>query len=132
MSDSKRERGIARFNEVYCNDLPQPPAEGEDRFFDFMLGSLFGDLWDNSTLSIRERRLLLLGAIAAQGEDMTFTIQAQSAYKRGELSEAQLEEVVLFLTQYIGYPRASKMRMALMGLMPKLKKAEAEAKANGG
>lgn len=124
MSDSKRERGIARFKEVYCDALPEPPKEGEDRFFDFMLGSLFGDLWDNDTLSIRDRRLLLLGAIAAQGEDMTFTIQAQSAYQRGELDEAQLEEAVLFLTQYIGYPRASKMRMALMGLMAKVKKGK--------
>ena len=36
--------------------------------------------------------------------------------KRGELTYAQLEEVVRFMTQYIGYPKASKMRMALMGL----------------
>ncbi|WP_372864897.1 carboxymuconolactone decarboxylase family protein [Spongiibacter sp.] len=127
MTDSKRQRGVDKFKEVYCNALPEPPAEGQDRFFDFMLGSLFGDLWDNDTLSIRDRRLLLLGAIAAQGEDMTFTIQAQSAYKRGELDEAQLEEAVLFLTQYIGYPRASKMRMALLGLLPKLKKEAGEA-----
>ncbi|MEE2651729.1 carboxymuconolactone decarboxylase family protein [Spongiibacter marinus] len=126
MTESKRERGIEKFKEVYCNALPEPPKEGEDRFFDFMLGSLFGDLWDNETLSIRDRRLLLLGAIAAQGEDMTFTIQAQSAFTRGELDEAQLEEAVLFLTQYIGYPRASKMRMALMGLMAKIKKQEGE------
>ncbi len=124
MSDyPNRDKGIELFSEVYCGDLPQPPAEGEDRFFDFMLNSLFGELWANTdTLSIRDRRLLLLGAIAAQGEDMTFTIQARSAYKRGELDEQQLEEAVLFLTQYVGYPRASKMRMALMGMLAEMKK----------
>lgn len=122
MSESKRQRGIARYHEVYCQQLPEPPAAGEDRFFDFMLGSLFGDLWSNETLSIRDRRLLLLGAIAAQGEEMTFTIQAESAYRRGELDSAQLEEAVLFLTQYVGYPRASKLRMALLGLISKWQK----------
>jgi 4-carboxymuconolactone decarboxylase len=113
---SKREKGIEMFNEVYCNDLPQPPEKGEDGFFDFMLESLFSELWGNDILTIEQRRLLLLGAIAAQGEEMTFTIQARSAMKRGELSFAQLEETTRFMTQYIGYPRASKMRMALMGL----------------
>jgi 4-carboxymuconolactone decarboxylase len=113
---SKREKGIAMFNEVYCNDLPQPPEPGQDNFFDFMLESLFSELWGNDILSIEQRRLMLLGAIAAQGEEMTFTIQARSAMKRGELTYAQLEEAVRFMTQYIGYPKASKMRMALMGL----------------
>lgn len=120
----KREKGIEMFNEVYCGDLPQPPQEGEDRFFDFMLGSLFGDLWASETLSIRDRRLLLLGAIAAQGEDMTFTIQCKSALKRGELNEEQLNELVLFLTQYVGYPKASKMRLALMGMLAQYKKEQ--------
>ncbi|MEE3239652.1 MAG: carboxymuconolactone decarboxylase family protein [Pseudomonadota bacterium] len=113
---SKREKGIEMFNEVYCNDLPQPPEKGEDGFFDFMLESLFSELWGNDILTIEQRRLLLLGAIASQGEEMTFTIQARSAMKRGELSFAQLEEIARFMTQYIGYPKASKMRMALMGL----------------
>lgn len=113
---SKREKGIEMFNEVYCNDLPQPPEAGKDSFFDFMLESLFSELWGNDILSIDQRRLLLLGAIAAQGEEMTFTIQARSAMKRGELTFAQLEEIVRFMTQYIGYPKASKMRMALMSL----------------
>jgi 4-carboxymuconolactone decarboxylase len=122
MAADDREKGIEMFNTVYCGDLPQPPEPGKDRFFDYMLETLFGQLWSDDTLPIRDRRLLLLGAIAAQGEDMTFTIQARSALKRGELTRAQLEETVLFLTQYIGYPRASKMRLALMGLFAQLDK----------
>ena len=49
---SKREKGIEMFNEVYCNDLPQPPEKGEDGFFDFMLESLFSELWGNDILTI--------------------------------------------------------------------------------
>ena len=123
MSDSQRDKGIEMINTVYCGDLPQPPPEGQDKFFDFMLEGVFGKLWADSTLSLRDRRLVLLGAIAAQGEDMTWTIQARSAMKRGELNQKELEEIVIFLTQYVGYPRASKMRMALMGLIAQQKPA---------
>lgn len=107
-----REKGIEMFNTVYCGDLPAPPEPGASKFSDFMLETLFGTLWADETLSIRDRRLLLLGAIAAQGEENTFTIQARSALKRGELSKAELETVVVFLTQYVGYPKGSKMYMA--------------------
>ena len=122
MSQGSRDKGIEMFNTVYCGSLPQPPEPGKDKFFDYMLETLFGQLWADATLPIRDRRLLLLGAIAAQGEDMTFTIQARSALERGEFTRVQLEEIVLFLTQYIGYPRASKMRLALMGLFAQLDK----------
>lgn len=122
MADSTREKGIEMFNTVYCGDLPQPPEPGKDAFFDFMLEGVFGKLWADDTLSMRDRRLVLLGAIAAQGEDMTWTIQARSALKRGELTVAQLEAIVLFLTQYVGYPRASKMRMALASLLAQMPK----------
>ncbi|HEY3699705.1 MAG TPA: carboxymuconolactone decarboxylase family protein [Spongiibacteraceae bacterium] len=108
-----REKGIEMFNTVYCGDLPPLPEKGANKFTDFMLETLFGTLWADETLSIRDRRLLLLGAIAAQGEENTFTIQARSALKRGELTKEQLETVVVFLTQYVGYPKGSKMHMAL-------------------
>lgn len=113
MSNDVRDKGIEMFNDVYCGDLPQPPEEGQDRFFDFMLGSLFGQLWSDETLSVKERRLVLLGAIAAQGEEMTFNIQVRSALKRGDLTAEQINELIIFLTQYVGYPKASKMRMGI-------------------
>ncbi len=113
---SNREKGIEMYNTVYCGDLPQPPEEGQDPFFDSMLENLFGDLWANSSLSIEQRRLVLIGAIFSQGEEMTFTIQARSAMKRGELTYQQMEELCRFMTQYVGYPKASRLRLALMGL----------------
>ncbi|ROS01220.1 4-carboxymuconolactone decarboxylase [Sinobacterium caligoides] len=118
---SKRQIGLEMYKTVYCNTLPEPPAEGEDSFFDAMLENLFGELWANSTLSIEQRRLMLLGAIIAQGEEMTFTIQAKCAMTRGELSYEQLEEGIRFMTQYVGYPKASRLRMSLMGLAKEFK-----------
>ena len=104
-----RERGLEMFDEVYCKDLGQLPAPGASKFIDYMLETLFSELWADGTLSIRERRLLLLGAIAAQGDDATLAIQLRSALKRGELDRGQIEALVMFLTQYIGYPKGSRL-----------------------
>ena len=104
-----RDRGLSMFDEVYCGDLGQLPAAGASKFIDHMLETLFAELWADGTLSIRDRRLLLLGAIAAQGDDTTLTIQARSALKRGELSGEQLDAMALFLTQYVGYPKGSRV-----------------------
>jgi 4-carboxymuconolactone decarboxylase len=109
MTNYSRERGVEMFNEVYCGDLGALPAPGQSRFIDHMLETLFGALWADETLSIRERRLLLIGVIAAQGDDTTLTIQLRSALKRGELTPAQLEAITVFLTQYIGYPKGSRL-----------------------
>ncbi len=125
MSNSVRDKGVEMFNAVYCGDLPQPPPKGEDRFLDYMLETLFGQLWADATLSIKERRLILFGAIAAQGEEMTFAIQARAALKRGELDQKELDGVVTFLTQYVGYPKAAKMRIALMRVFQEFEETDA-------
>lgn len=104
-----RARGVERFNEVYGGDVPLPAAAGQSEFLDYMLETLFGTLWDDATLSIRERRLLLIGAICAQGESTTLAIQSRAAIKRGELTLDQLEAAATFLTQYVGYPHGSQL-----------------------
>jgi 4-carboxymuconolactone decarboxylase len=109
VSKYNRAKGVAMFDEVYCKDLGALPAAGESAFVDFMLETLFGTLWADETLSIRDRRLLLIGAIAAQGDATTLTIQLRSALKRRELDHRQVDALVVFLTQYIGYPKGSQL-----------------------
>lgn len=109
MNQELRAKGVEMFDEVYCRSLGELPPAGSSGFIDYMLETLFGRLWADQTLSIRDRRLLLLGAIAAQGDESTLQIQARSALKRGELTKAQLEAATLFLTQYVGYPKGSML-----------------------
>jgi 4-carboxymuconolactone decarboxylase len=106
--DDRYERGMAKFNEVYCGDVPAPPKGASD-FFDLMIENLFAEVWTRPALSQRDRRLLLLGAIAAQGEPTTFAIQVKAAIKNGELEPDQVREVLIHLTQYIGYPKVASM-----------------------
>ncbi len=107
MADDERwQRGADKIKEVYAGDVITPP-KGAMAFSDLMLEQLFAEVWTRDVLSMRDRRLLLLGAIAALGESMTFGIQSKAALKNGELEPDQLRECLLFLTQYVGYPRAA-------------------------
>lgn len=103
---SRRERGLEKFNEVYCGDIPAPP-QGAMAFFDIMLEQVFAEVWTREQLSQRDRRLLIMGAIAALGERDTFAIQTRAALKNGELTAEQAREMLIHLAQYVGYPRVA-------------------------
>lgn len=116
---NRRQLGLQTLQKVYGSQLPPgsitPP--GESRFIDYMLETIFSELWSNETLSFRDRRLLLLGLIAAQGEEDVFAIQAAAALDNGELSEEQLREIVVFLAPYAGYPKVSRLYTRVNALL---------------
>ena len=119
MSESDRwKRGLEKFNEVYCGDLPAPP-KGSMAFFDAMIEQLFAEVWTRPELSQRDRRLITMGAIAALGERDVYGIQVRAAVKSGELTAASARETVMHLVHYVGYPRAA-------GLVGVVEKALAE------
>ena len=102
----RRKRGVEMMAKVYAGDVAVPP-EGASAFADLMLEQLFAEVWTREALPIRDRRLLIMGIIAEKGESMTFQIQAKAALKNGELTPAQLREVLIQVAQYAGYPRAA-------------------------
>jgi 4-carboxymuconolactone decarboxylase len=107
MSDSpRRERGAAMMKKVYAGDVAVPP-EGASAFADVMLEQLFAEVWTREALPIRDRRLLIMGVIAAHGEATTWKIQVKAAIKNGELTAEQVREALIHLAQYAGYPRAA-------------------------
>ena len=104
---SRRERGEEMIKDVYAGDVVVPP-EGY-AFTDVMLEQLFAELWTRDTLSMRDKRLLLIGIIAEKGEPLTFKIQVKASLKRGEINPDEARELLLFIAQYAGYPRAASM-----------------------
>ena len=110
--DERRAKGVAAFNAVYGSMMTAPDEPTGDVFFELMLGNLFADIWAREGLSLRDRRLVLMGAIAAQGEADVFGIQVETGLGSGHLTEEQVNEMILQLTQYIGYPRTTAIRGA--------------------
>ena len=108
MSDkTRRAIGEDMIREVYAGDVMVPP-EGY-AFTDVMLEQLFAELWTRDTLSMRDKRILLIGIIAEKGESMTLKIQVKASLKRGEMTPDEARELLLFIAQYAGYPRAASM-----------------------
>ena len=106
MADAtRRERGLEMIKKVYGGDVVLPP-EGTV-FTDIMLEQVFAEVWSRDVMSIRDRRLVLLGIIAEKGEAMTFGIQVKAALKNGELEPEEIRELMLMIAQYAGYPRAA-------------------------
>jgi len=109
MNHYDRTQGEAKFAEVYGGELGALPPAGASPFIDYMLETLFSALWSDPALTIAARRLLIIGVLAAQGEESTLALQLRCALRRGELNPAQLPALATFLTQYVGYPRGSRL-----------------------
>lgn len=109
MSNSERwKKGEETIKDVYAGDVVTAP-EGTYPFSDIMLETLFAEIWTRDILSMRDKRILLLGMIAAQGQPDTFKIQTKAAIKRGEMTAEEIRELHIFIAQYCGYPKAAAL-----------------------
>ena len=123
MASERRARGLEMMKKVYAGDVPVPP-EGASPFADIMLEQVFAEVWTREALSVRDRRLLIMGVIACMGESMTWGIQAMAALKNGELTPEQLREALIHVAQYAGYPRAAGLMAVTEQTIAKFQKGE--------
>jgi 4-carboxymuconolactone decarboxylase len=101
-------RGLAAYREVYGDDaVTFEPGQAE--FFDLMIAHLFGEIWSRPALPIDARRLLVMGVLAAQHRYETLGDQFRRALDTGELTAAQVREVVIHLIPYVGYPSSGEL-----------------------
>ncbi|MEV6772575.1 carboxymuconolactone decarboxylase family protein [Nocardia sp. NPDC051030] len=105
MTDERRQRGLKKMTEVYGWEFKDGPGE----HYAVTADHLFADIWSRPGLSIRDRRLLLLGALTAQGLFDIAEIQVGAALRNEELDEEQLREIALFLCHYAGWPAGTKL-----------------------
>jgi 4-carboxymuconolactone decarboxylase len=112
--EERRARGEKMFNEVYGGIVSVPPEAKDAPFIDIMLRNLFGEVWARDVMSVRDRRLLLIGAVAALGEGAIMEIQLRAALRNKELTVEQVNEILVMMASYIGYPRATNLQAAIM------------------
>ncbi len=111
--DERRARGKKVFEEVYGGVVPLPPDSDSLSFMQMLLDQTFAEVWSREALSIRDRRLIVMGVLAALGEDAPFVIQMKAALLKKELSAEQIKEIPVFLAHYVGFPRASRLFQAV-------------------
>jgi 4-carboxymuconolactone decarboxylase len=116
--DDRRARGKAMMKQVYGWDVGDPG----DRFVELTIDHLFGEVWAEGAMSIREKRLVLLGLLVGSGQDAVVGLQLEAALRLGELSPAELRELVVFIAHYAGWPRAATLNATVEGLIAKAAK----------
>jgi 4-carboxymuconolactone decarboxylase len=107
--EERFERGFAMYREVY-GEAAYASAQGESDFFDLMIEQLFAEVWTRPGLTLPMRRLMVLGVLAAQHRFEVLAIQFGRCLETGELTAAQIREVVIFLVAYVGYPVSGDLR----------------------
>jgi 4-carboxymuconolactone decarboxylase len=123
------ERGRQVFTEVYGSDTLLPPI-GANMPADMMLSQAFAEIWSRDELPIPSRRLLVIGVLAANNEAAGLQVQLERALDAGELTEGQLDEVVLHLAHYLGWPRMGMMSNAAIEAKKAVRRANT-AEATG-
>jgi 4-carboxymuconolactone decarboxylase len=93
------------YGEGFSENLPQASTPMLEKTVDH----LFGEIWSRPGLSVRDRRLLVLGATAALGRADLIQIQVEGALANGELSAEQLREAVLHLQYYVGWGNGTQV-----------------------
>jgi 4-carboxymuconolactone decarboxylase len=107
---------------------PRLPAPGSDasrakamndelgavapKFVELTNNVVFGDLWRRSDLSLRDRSLVTIAALAAMGDDDQLDFYLHGGIASG-LTRAQITEAVTHLGFYAGWPKATKAMSAV-------------------
>jgi 4-carboxymuconolactone decarboxylase len=113
MTSEQRQRGLEMMSAVYGWDVQDGPGD----FFGITVDHLFAEIWARPGLSLRDRRLLLLGLLTGQGLQDVADIQIGAALRRGDLTADELREVAIFLTHYAGWPSGAKLSMQVEKLI---------------
>lgn len=94
------------YGEAFAAALPEPasPAQSET------LTHLFAEIWARPGLAIRDRRLVVMGIVAMLGRADVMQTQAYGALVNGELTPEQLDEIVLQIHYYAGWPNGTQAR----------------------
>jgi alkylhydroperoxidase/carboxymuconolactone decarboxylase family protein YurZ len=74
------------------------------------IGELFGGVWSRPGLSVRDRRLMVIGVAASLGRADLIEVQLLGALRNGEIEPSQIEEIVLHLAYYVGWPQTSPIQ----------------------
>jgi 4-carboxymuconolactone decarboxylase len=120
-ADDRYDLGAEVFAEVYNGVIDVPP-KGMLDFADIMISQLFAEHWSRAELAIRDRRLLTLAVIAADGDAGTWAIHLEAALRNQEFTDIEAREMILHLSQYVGYPRASPLLLATEEVIAKVAK----------
>jgi alkylhydroperoxidase/carboxymuconolactone decarboxylase family protein YurZ len=111
-------RGRAMLDRVYgAGYSSQFPDQGLAPWSVDTIEHLFGLIWSRPHLTIRDRRLMLIGAVATLGNPDAIETQLRSGLGNGEFTPAQLREIGVFLPYYVGFINGTAVKEVIVKLL---------------
>lgn len=99
-----RERGREWFERVMGMPAPAAPP---DPFVEQTVDHLFADVWARPGLSLRDRRLVTLVVLIQLGNESVLRLHLGAAMRQQQLSDTELDELILHVAHYGGWPGAA-------------------------
>lgn len=110
LSDERFAKGYDALKKIYGKPTADYVISAESTpYTDETIGRLFGEVWDRPGLSMRDRRLLVLGATAMLGRADLVQFQVAGGLQGGDFDKEQLDEAVFQLAYYVGWGNASAL-----------------------
>jgi 4-carboxymuconolactone decarboxylase len=103
------ELGLKTMDDVYGAGFSRNLPAERTPMLEKTVDHLFGEIWSRPGLSVRDRRLLVIGATAALGRADLIQIQVEGALANDELSAEELREAVLHLQYYVGWGNGTQV-----------------------
>ena len=103
IDEAQWQKGLEVFDRVYgpgSSDMTRPYRESS--FNQEIVGNQFANLWASDIFSMREKRLLVLGATAMLGRADLVEIQMNGALINNEFTDEELDFLPLFILFYAG------------------------------
>jgi 4-carboxymuconolactone decarboxylase len=123
MAETPMEKGAAILQKLFAGATPRTALPAD--FARMTVEHVFGDSWSRPGLSLEERELVTTSVLVALGREHEQRLHFRAARNLG-LSRAKLEEVVMHVAHYAGWPAA----VTAFGVLDEVWKAmDAEAAA---
>lgn len=104
---ARRERGVAAFEQVHGDAPPEARTAFQGRA---RLDYLYGEIWSRQRyLTHRDRRIISICGAASTAIDEEVTAHLRAALTRGDMTRAELEELVVHFAVYLGWNLARRL-----------------------
>jgi 4-carboxymuconolactone decarboxylase len=110
-ADPKERIAQGREEFISVNMTPAPPADSP-YFHSGILGFVFGHVWQRPGLSRRDRRLVTVPCVGLSDAQTPIASHVGSALDTGDLTWAEMQEVILQFSAYYGFAKGEALQDA--------------------
>jgi 4-carboxymuconolactone decarboxylase len=108
-TDDQLERGKLAFADVMTFTAPDDLTPATAGLLEFV----FAEVWQRPGLSRRDRWFITLPCVAAADAEVPLREHVYAALNSGDVSITEMQEMVLHFAVYAGWPKASRLNMAV-------------------